>query len=201
MHRLTPHARSHSPLYLAVCIALAPPIALAHGGGGGATIDAHHAALKERLQSELGDAYDIPVSGLESADIEAGADIYTAQCASCHGETGMGDGPAAASLSPEPSDLTDGDQMKFISAAGFMEVLRSGIPETSMPAYEETLTEEERVDVYAYTLTLRTETPPEDGHACSAGGTSGQTGWLPILLALGLMVTWRRSVKDIGQAA
>jgi mono/diheme cytochrome c family protein len=45
--------------------------------------------------------------GLEPADvIESGADLYTQYCASCHGVTAHGDGPAAASLKPPPGDLT-----------------------------------------------------------------------------------------------
>lgn len=31
---------------------------------------------------------------------------YTQYCASCHGTTGRGDGPAAAALQPPPTDLT-----------------------------------------------------------------------------------------------
>ncbi|MBZ5628116.1 MAG: cytochrome c [Acidobacteriia bacterium] len=36
----------------------------------------------------------------------AGADLYHAYCASCHGRTGRGDGPAAATLKVPPPDLT-----------------------------------------------------------------------------------------------
>jgi len=36
----------------------------------------------------------------------AGAALYRVHCASCHGETGEGNGPVAASLSPPPADLT-----------------------------------------------------------------------------------------------
>jgi mono/diheme cytochrome c family protein len=36
----------------------------------------------------------------------AGGEHYARYCASCHGATGRGDGPAAAALSPRPADLT-----------------------------------------------------------------------------------------------
>ena len=36
----------------------------------------------------------------------AGREVYLRHCASCHGETGKGDGPVAASLRRPPSDLT-----------------------------------------------------------------------------------------------
>lgn len=38
--------------------------------------------------------------------VESGADLYTSYCASCHGVSAQGDGPAAESLRKPPSDLT-----------------------------------------------------------------------------------------------
>jgi len=35
-----------------------------------------------------------------------GAALYRRHCASCHGTSGRGDGPAAAALNPPPNDLT-----------------------------------------------------------------------------------------------
>ena len=38
--------------------------------------------------------------------ISSGPEMYTAYCASCHGVTGKGDGPAASALKVAPPDLT-----------------------------------------------------------------------------------------------
>jgi mono/diheme cytochrome c family protein len=35
-----------------------------------------------------------------------GRDLYMRYCASCHGNSGTGDGPVAAALEPRPADLT-----------------------------------------------------------------------------------------------
>jgi len=35
----------------------------------------------------------------------AGQELYITNCASCHGNTGAGDGPAAAALDPAPANL------------------------------------------------------------------------------------------------
>ncbi len=42
--------------------------------------------------------------------IESGAGLYMQYCASCHGPTGQGNGPAAAGLRKPPSDLTRLDE-------------------------------------------------------------------------------------------
>jgi mono/diheme cytochrome c family protein len=36
----------------------------------------------------------------------AGGELYARYCASCHGSSGRGDGPAAPALDPRPADLT-----------------------------------------------------------------------------------------------
>ena len=43
----------------------------------------------------------------QAADLAKGKSIFTGYCASCHGQTGKGDGPAAAALNPKPKDLSD----------------------------------------------------------------------------------------------
>jgi mono/diheme cytochrome c family protein len=44
--------------------------------------------------------------GREAAVDTSGRDTYLRYCASCHGPSGRGDGPLAASLKMPPSDLT-----------------------------------------------------------------------------------------------
>ena len=38
--------------------------------------------------------------------VKTGNAVYLLYCASCHGPSGTGDGPAAAAMQPRPSDLT-----------------------------------------------------------------------------------------------
>jgi mono/diheme cytochrome c family protein len=44
-----------------------------------------------------------------AADAVAGKDPFVANCASCHGEGGKGDGPVGAALTPAPRDFTQAD--------------------------------------------------------------------------------------------
>jgi mono/diheme cytochrome c family protein len=47
----------------------------------------------------------VVTSSLENLP-SSGPDMYAAYCASCHGKTGKGDGPAASALKIPPPDLT-----------------------------------------------------------------------------------------------
>ncbi|HET7186283.1 MAG TPA: cytochrome c [Terriglobales bacterium] len=47
-----------------------------------------------------------PQKGPPAASPTSGAELYAAECASCHGVSAKGDGPAAAALKVPPPDLT-----------------------------------------------------------------------------------------------
>jgi mono/diheme cytochrome c family protein len=51
-------------------------------------------------------AQEIDVPATDPVLAGMGAEIYQRHCASCHGVTGTGDGPAAGDLQPPPTDLT-----------------------------------------------------------------------------------------------
>lgn len=46
---------------------------------------------------------------MAAADAAAGKATFEANCASCHGMTGKGDGPVGAALQPPPRDFSKGD--------------------------------------------------------------------------------------------
>lgn len=77
----------------------------------------------------------IPPSPPVTAElIAAGASLYRANCAPCHGESGRGDGPLAAQLTPRPRDFTarlfgGGDRPEDL----YLRVA-AGVPPT-MPAF------------------------------------------------------------------
>jgi len=94
-----------------------------------------------------------------------GKKFYTeAGCFDCHGTTGKGDGPAAATLKDDwgypvlPYDFTTPGKMKGGSAArDIYRTLQVGIGGTPMPSYEGALTEEETWALAYYTLSLAKE--------------------------------------------
>ena len=84
--------------------------------------------------------------------IAAGKNLYADNCLSCHGETGAGDGPAAAALNPPPADLITHvplhpDRVLF----GF---IHDGIPDTGMAGAGGMLSDDEIWHVVNYIQTL-----------------------------------------------
>jgi mono/diheme cytochrome c family protein len=91
-----------------------------------------------------------------------GKKFYTeAGCFDCHGTSGKGDGPAAATLKDEwgypivPYDFTLPGRMKGGSSVrDIYRTLQVGIGGTPMPSYGDSLTEEETWALAYYTLSL-----------------------------------------------
>lgn len=64
-----------------------------------------------------------PVAG---ADPDQGAHWFSFYCVHCHGWTGKGDGPTAATLDPRPRNLTNGKYANYISNLDLFRVIKGG---------------------------------------------------------------------------
>jgi mono/diheme cytochrome c family protein len=94
-----------------------------------------------------------------NASADAGERLFGAQCASCHGTGGNGDGPVGKALNPRAADLTDasmhdavGDDYLYwrISEGGAINPFHS-----AMTPFKSVLTEQERWDIVAYLRNLK----------------------------------------------
>jgi mono/diheme cytochrome c family protein len=99
------------------------------------------------MSEEVPDAYRGAVSPLEVTDetVAEGATLYAANCASCHGAIGFGDGAEGLSLVPSPALLSYLVHRPLAGDAYLMWAIAEGGVEfgTEMPAFKGTLTEEE----------------------------------------------------------
>lgn len=67
-----------------------------------------------------------PALAATKGDPQAGKAIYTRLCAPCHGESGKGDGPAAANLPDKPQDFTDVKAMGKATDQELFNVIKNG---------------------------------------------------------------------------
>ena len=86
----------------------------------------------------------------ESLDL--GAASYGQVCQTCHGDSGRGDGPAAAGLAPPPADLTI--HVPLHPEADLFRFIRDGIPGTAMAPQGGRLGEDQIWHIVNYIRTL-----------------------------------------------
>ncbi|HTK47829.1 MAG TPA: cytochrome c/FTR1 family iron permease [Gemmatimonadaceae bacterium] len=111
-------------------------------------------ALERRFATVLGNEarLELPTSAL---DVAEGKAIYAQRCASCHGESGLGDGPAGRGLNPAPPAVGTAELMHGQSPGLTYRVVSVGIAGTPMAGYAGTLTPQQRWNVVSYITSLR----------------------------------------------
>jgi mono/diheme cytochrome c family protein len=90
----------------------------------------------------------------DATSIAAGKAVFQKNCASCHGETGKGDGKMGAELNPKPSDLTDAEWKHGSTDGEIYKVIHDGVQKTAMKSFKSKLTDHEIWDVVNYTRSL-----------------------------------------------
>ncbi len=80
------------------------------------------------------------------ASVVAGGQLYDKSCASCHGQTGKGDGPQASGTM---ASFTDQSFMAQKSEEDLYQAITTGVT-PSMPAYENKFSDEQRRDLSSY---------------------------------------------------
>ncbi len=92
------------------------------------------------------------------ADATVGKADYQIYCASCHGETGEGDGPVAQALNPKPARHNDGAYMNPLTDDYLFKVIKFGglsVGKSSMMApLGGSLSDQQIHDVIAFIRTL-----------------------------------------------
>jgi len=109
--------------------------------------------------------------------VAQGEQLYQANCAGCHGESGKGDGVDAANLSMP--DLTSQAWMAERSAADFYQVISQGA-EGGMPAYADQLSEEERWAISSFLRGLTFASPEQPAESQTAPTPSGEASAQPV---------------------
>ncbi|MCL6494159.1 MAG: cytochrome c, partial [Ignavibacterium sp.] len=94
--------------------------------------------------------------------LSEGETLYKSNCASCHGETGAGGGPASAGLNPAPRNFTSLEGWKNgPKLSQIYTTLQEGIAGSSMVSYDYLLPEQ-KFALAHYIRTNFVPNPPED---------------------------------------
>ncbi len=123
----------------------------------------HMNDVRDMLKEKLGDKYDEVVPEATAEQLALGKEAYKA-CSSCHGDTGKGDGLAAAALPQKPADFTDPAHSAYYSDQGRLYIIKNGVEGTPMVGWKDILSEEEILAVYAYVRSLRSEEVGDHDH-------------------------------------
>lgn len=94
----------------------------------------------------------LPISGPDAGE------TYSKSCAPCHGKEGKGDGPAAAAMTPRPSDLTDSGRMEQLTDEELLAILVDG--RGAMPSFKKLLKPEELAELVKFMRALRADSIP-----------------------------------------
>ena len=110
--------------------------------------------IEKRFAQSLGSEarLDLPQTALSP---DSGQRVYAANCASCHGARGLGEGPVAAALKPRPPALANAELMRSTTPELMFRKITIGVTGTAMPAFGDKLSTEDRWNVVAYLTELR----------------------------------------------
>lgn len=139
--------------------------------------------IHARFNGALGaaGAMDLPSGPLDSA---RGHALYAQNCASCHGDRGMGDGISAAGLTVRPPAIGSRAKTPDLSPTLAYNVVSVGVRGTSMPAFSASLTPQDRWNVVNYMYTMRgvkMELPAAQADATAAPGAPAARSVLALL--------------------
>ncbi len=85
-----------------------------------------HNGMKGAITMIVLTAVFLPGHALAQGNADKGKALYAQQCASCHGASGKGDGPAAGALNPKPTNLTDKAYMAGLKDLHLADAIKKG---------------------------------------------------------------------------
>ena len=125
-------------------------------------------------------AMDLPKAPLDTAE---GHRLFAANCASCHGMAGAGDGPSAHTLSTAPPPIGVRSQSPELTPTLAYNVISVGVRGTAMPGFAGTLTAQQRWNIINYIYALRQEKLTLPVARADATAIPGDTA-SPVIMAL-----------------
>lgn len=105
---------------------------------------------------------------VQPPSVRSGQALYQENCAPCHGDSGLGDGPTAAELPQGATALADPAIARAASPAEWFDIVKEGRMSLMMPPWKNRLSDQQIWDVVSYSLAL---------HGSEAELQAGQALW------------------------
>lgn len=138
---------------------------------------ARQSGMMERHHAEVPAEYAdlVNTTPADEDSLRRGQMVYAAQCETCHGAAGMGDGPAGQALDPAPAPIAHTSQM-LGDGYLYWRISEGGHDfATAMPAWHDALSEQARWDVINYVRSLGATTAGVgQGHGMGLGQGMGR---------------------------
>ncbi|MFZ5593968.1 MAG: c-type cytochrome [Pseudomonadota bacterium] len=134
--------------------AIAEAAAAASAGNSGAMPPHGHGAAGEKAEipkpkpAPIVDAdMSLPFPGNLAGDGAKGRDFYMANCFTCHGKAGDGEGPRSTFIRPKPRNFLHPDSRRTLNRPALFKAISNGKIGTVMPAWGKVLNDQEIADV------------------------------------------------------
>tara|TARA_R110001583_G_scaffold113483_1_gene263967 strand:- start:3564 stop:5420 length:1857 start_codon:yes stop_codon:yes gene_type:complete len=101
------------------------------------------------MRQQIINSYDIKAVPHSLPNLKQAAILYANQCASCHGEAGMGDGILSIGMEPPPINFNDRERYKQRTLYGLYSTISQGLDGTAMVAFSD-LSEQQRWSLAFY---------------------------------------------------
>jgi high-affinity iron transporter len=95
------------------------------------------AATSAKLRHSLIASFDVIVSPRMAPDLPRARQLFSENCAACHGLTGQADGPQARTMDPAPTDFTDTGRYSQRTLYGLYSTIGAGVADTAMRGFDE----------------------------------------------------------------
>jgi len=104
--------------------------------------------------------HEMPFPAGLSGRFERGRAFYMANCVTCHGLNGAGDGPRAYFIFPRPRNFLDPATRQILNRPTLYRGIRDGVFGREMPAWGKVLSDQDIADIaeYVYREFIRTDT-------------------------------------------
>lgn len=111
------------------------------------------AGLASAMRKRVLAHYEVTATPRRAPDWQAAERVYAAQCASCHGAEGRGDGDAAEGMDPAPIDFHDLARRDQRTLFGLYNTITLGVEDTAMEGFDG-LSEDRRWDLAFYVAAM-----------------------------------------------